>query len=74
MKKELEEFIATENQRFYDDRDELLLQKVRDNEIDVEAIIKDTEKLYKEELIQFADRIGPSDEEIFAQSFHRYLH
>ncbi|XP_055849191.1 protein C12orf4 homolog [Episyrphus balteatus] len=71
IKKELEEFLTKENQNFYDERDELLLQKVCNNEIDIEAIVKDTEKLYKEELIQFADRIGPSDEEIFAQSFHR---
>lgn len=35
-------------------------------------IIKEVERSYKDELIQFADRVGPTDEDIFAQSFHRF--
>lgn len=47
---------------------------MRNNDIYVEDIIRETERHYKEELIQFADRVGPTDEDIFAQSFHRLVH
>lgn len=50
------------------------MEKVRNNDIYVEDIIRETERHYKEELIQFADRVGPTDEDIFAQSFHRLVH
>ncbi|KAI8130488.1 hypothetical protein FF38_11855 [Lucilia cuprina] len=74
IKKSLQEFIDFENQKFKDEYAENLLEKVRNNEIDVEEIIRETERHYKDELIQFADRIGPTDDEIFAQSFHRLVH
>uniref|UniRef100_A0A1B0BPS2 Macro domain-containing protein n=1 Tax=Glossina palpalis gambiensis TaxID=67801 RepID=A0A1B0BPS2_9MUSC len=74
IKKSLKAFIETENQKFRDKYAEKLLEKVRRNEIDIEEIIRETERHYKEELIQFADRVGPSDEDIFAQSFHRLVH
>lgn len=72
IKKSLKAFIETENQKFRDEYAEKLLEKFRRNEIDIEDIISQTERHYKEELIQFADRVGPSDEDIFAQSFHRW--
>lgn len=50
------------------------MEKVRNNDIYVKDIIRETERHYKEELIQFADRVGPTDEDIFAQSFHRLVH
>ncbi|XP_075148215.1 FERRY endosomal RAB5 effector complex subunit 3 [Haematobia irritans] len=74
IKHALHEFIKFENQKFSDECAEELLNKVRNNEIDVEEIIRETERHYKEELIQFADRVGPTDEDIFAQSFHRLVH
>ncbi|XP_058979439.1 protein C12orf4 homolog [Musca domestica] len=74
IKRGLKEFIDVENQKFRDEYADELLEKVRNNDIDVEEIIRDTERHYKEELIQFADRIGPTDEDIFAQSFHRLVH
>ncbi|XP_073816455.1 FERRY endosomal RAB5 effector complex subunit 3 [Musca autumnalis] len=74
IKVALKKFIDVENQKFRDEYAEELLERVRNNDIDVEEIIRDTERHYKEELIQFADRIGPTDEDIFAQSFHRLVH
>ncbi|XP_065365527.1 protein C12orf4 homolog [Calliphora vicina] len=74
IKTALQVFIDLENQKFKDEFAENLLEKARNNEIDMEEIIRDTERHYKEELIQFADRIGPTDDEIFAQSFHRLVH
>lgn len=70
----MQKLIDFENQKFKDEYAENLLEKVCNHDIDVEEIIRDTERHYKEELIQFADRVGPTDDEIFAQSFHRLVH
>lgn len=74
LKNALEKFIREKNQEYFDDRDENLLKKLELGQIETEELIKNTEKWYKEELLQFADRIGPSDEDIFAQCFHRLVH
>lgn len=70
----LKEFIETENQKYYDACDEELINRAKNEEIDFENVIRDTERWYKEEILEFADRVGPSDEEIFADSFNRLVH
>lgn len=74
LNKELQSFIDLEHQKFLDDYAESLIKQAANEELDLEAIVRNTERLYKEELLQFADRVGPSDEDIFAQSFHRLVH
>ncbi|XP_053945000.1 protein C12orf4 homolog [Anastrepha ludens] len=74
LKLALREFIQVENQKFLDKFAEGLLEQAHNSELDLEAVIRKTERHYKDEIIQFADRIGPSDEDIFAQSFHRLVH
>ncbi|EDV43619.1 uncharacterized protein Dana_GF18583 [Drosophila ananassae] len=74
LENELQTFVDTEQQNFMDDRAETLLNLAAKEEFDMEAIVRNTERLYKDELLQFADRLGPSDEDIFAQSFHRLVH
>lgn len=65
----------TENQKFYDETSDILLGKLLEDEnFDVESVVNNIERRYKEELLQFADRVGPTDEDIFAQSFHRLVH
>lgn len=71
---ELQEFVKKQNQDYYDARDDDLVEQFKQNKIDIEKLIRDKERLYKEEILEYADRIGPTDEEIFAQSFHRYEH
>lgn len=70
----LKQFIDEENQKYYDDADEILINNILNGDSDSEISIKNLEKQFKEEILEFADRIGPSDEEIFAQSFHRLIH
>ncbi|XP_052867551.1 protein C12orf4 homolog [Anopheles cruzii] len=71
----LQQFVERENQAFYDERDELLLEKFRTTgSPEVGTLALDIEKLYREEVLEYADRIGPSDEEIFAQSYHQLVH
>lgn len=73
--KALRSFIMTENQKFYDETSDILLGKLLEDEnFDVESVVNNIERRYKEELLQFADRVGPTDEDIFAQSFHRLVH
>ncbi|KAL7730013.1 hypothetical protein ACLKA6_009307 [Drosophila palustris] len=74
LEKELQSFIDLEHQMFLDDYAEKLITQAANEELDLEAIVRNTERLYKDELLQFADRVGPSDEDIFAQSFHRLVH
>ncbi|XP_034116176.1 protein C12orf4 homolog [Drosophila sulfurigaster albostrigata] len=74
LEKKLQAFIDIEHQKFLDDYAEKLINQAANEELDLEAIVRNTERLYKEELLQFADRVGPSDEDIFAQSFHRLVH
>lgn len=70
----LKSFITDQNQKFYDDRDENLLLQAISGELDTERFVKNLERQYRDEVLEFADRIGPTDEEIFAESFHRLIH
>lgn len=74
VKSALRKFIIDANQIYLDKFAERLFEHAGNNELDLEAVIRKTERQYKDEIIQFADRIGPSDEDIFAQSFHRLVH
>lgn len=69
---QLKEFIKSKNQDYYDARDDDLVEQLKRNKIDIDKLIRDKERQYKEEILEYADRVGPTDEEIFAQSFHRY--
>lgn len=71
MYKHLKVFIEKENQEYFSSRDEDLLNKARNGQIDIDQLIRDVEKHYKEEVVEYAEKIGPTDEDIFAQSFHR---
>lgn len=65
----------SENQKYYDETSDALIDKLlNDENFDVESVVNNIERSYKEELLQFADRVGPTDEDIFAQSFHRLVH
>ncbi|EAT33110.1 AAEL014628-PA [Aedes aegypti] len=74
LKVALRSFIEKENQDFYDERDEALLEKLRTGHVDVDALALELERSYKDEILEYADRVGPSDEEIFAQSYHQLVH
>lgn len=71
--KHLKLFVEKENQEYYSNRDEDLLNKARNGQIDIDSLIRDVEKNYKEEVLEYAEKIGPTDEDIFAQSFHRFF-
>lgn len=73
LEEQLKVFIETENQAYYDNCDEELLEKARNGSIDIESVIRDYERLYKE-IADPSDIVGPNDDDIFAQSFHTLVH
>lgn len=74
LEQHLKRFIDTQNQTYYDDCDEALLENARNGTIDIEALIRNYEKLNKEEIADPSDIVGPNDDDIFAQSFHTLVH
>lgn len=40
----------------------------------MDSAINQLEKMYKDEVIEYAERVGPGDDEIFAHSFHKYVY
>lgn len=67
-------FIKEQNQKFYDGSDDKLIHDHINAKLNTEVILKNLERQYRDDVLEFAERIGPSDEEIFAESFHRLIH
>ncbi|XP_026754059.1 protein C12orf4 homolog [Galleria mellonella] len=74
LNEKLAEFVAVETKNFHNDRDEKLLDQLKNSEINVEGIIKSWEKLFKENVMEFAEQKGTSDEEVFAAAYHKLVH
>lgn len=71
---ELAAAVANQRQTYLCDADENLLNAARMGAIDIDAIVRTTDNRYKDEVLEYATKIGPSDADIFAQSFHRLVH
>lgn len=74
LQRELDAVVSSERQACLCDADENLLNAARLGAIDIDAIVRNTDNRYKDENLEYATKIGPSDAEIFAQSFHRLVH
>ncbi|XP_059062974.1 protein C12orf4 homolog [Achroia grisella] len=74
LNEKLAEFVAEETKNFHNDRDEKLLNQLKTSEINVEGIIKNWEKLFKDNVMEFAEQKGTSDEEVFAAAYHKLVH
>lgn len=66
--------MAEETKNFHDERDEKLLNQLKKSEINVEGIIKNWEKLFKDNVVEFAEQKGTPDEEVFAAAYHKLVH
>ena len=51
-------------QKQFDDSDDSLIQKLKNGELNIEQIAKDLEKLYKDELLEYAEKSCPTNEEV----------
>ncbi|XP_045533252.1 protein C12orf4 homolog [Pieris brassicae] len=74
LNEKLAEFIAEETKNYHNERDEKLLNQLKNGELNIEGIIKGWEKNFKENVLEFAEQKGSSDEEVFATAYHKLVH
>ncbi|KOC61290.1 Uncharacterized protein C12orf4 like protein [Habropoda laboriosa] len=70
----LENTIKTLTLEFYDEKAEKALENAKSGNTDIEELIKNWEKSYKQKTAEYADPIGTTDEELFAAAYHRLVH
>ncbi|CAB0028592.1 unnamed protein product [Trichogramma brassicae] len=59
---------------YQDRKSEKIINAAKQGELDVEDIIKNWEKIYKQKTAEYAEPIGTTDEELFAVAYHRLVH
>lgn len=74
MQTKLKEFVREQKQQMLDEADEILLNAARMGATDIDLLVRNMDNKYKDEVLEFATKIGPTDDEIFAESFHRLVH
>ncbi|KAK7873103.1 hypothetical protein R5R35_006334 [Gryllus longicercus] len=67
-------FVDEETIKYYDDTSEKLIANARSADFEVEDVIKAWERAFKEETLEYAERRGASDEELFATVYHKLVH
>lgn len=60
--------------QFHDEKAEKLIEAAKAGTLDLEDIIKNWEKIYKQKTVEYSDPIGTTDEELFAAAYHRLVH
>lgn len=71
---ELEKFALEHKRRQRCEDDDKILAAVRTGNVDIDSLVNKMDSWHKDEILECTTKIGPSDEEIFAQSFHRLVH
>lgn len=66
--------MSDETKNFHNERDEKLLNQLKNSEINVDSIVKNWEKLFKDNVVEYADQKGTSDEEVFGAAYHKLVH
>ncbi|KPJ02967.1 Uncharacterized protein C12orf4-like [Papilio xuthus] len=74
LNEKLAQFIGDETREFHNSRDAKLLDQLKNSELNVDGIVKQWEKLFKENVVEFAEQKGTSDEEVFAAAYHKLVH
>ncbi|XP_017884262.1 protein C12orf4 homolog [Ceratina calcarata] len=70
----LERTIEMLTLEFYDEKSEKAIENAKSGTLDIEDIIKNWEKIYKQKTTEYADPMGTTDEELFAAAYHRLVH
>ena len=70
----LENTVNSLTLKFHDLKAEKLIDNAIQGELDVEDIIKNWEKIYKQKTVEYAEPLGTTDEELFAVAYHRLVH
>ncbi|XP_031640489.1 protein C12orf4 homolog [Contarinia nasturtii] len=74
VREELEKFILEQKRRQRCEADDKILASFQAGNIDIDSLVSKIDSWHKDEILECTTKIGPSDEEIFAQSFHRLVH
>ncbi|XP_050681832.1 protein C12orf4 homolog [Leptidea sinapis] len=74
LNEKLSHFISEETKTFHNDRDEKLINQLKNGELNLEGIIKNWEKSFKDNVLEYAEQKGSSDEEVFAAAYHKLVH
>lgn len=67
IREQLKSFLKTENREYYDSFQPPVIENLDD-------FIIEKEQLYRNELLAFSGKSTPTDDEIFAQKFHKLVH
>lgn len=74
VRNELSKFVCDQKKQQRCDADDQRLAKLQMSNIDIDQLVNKIDNWHKDEILECTTKIGPSDEEIFAQSFHRLVH
>ncbi|KAI4502370.1 hypothetical protein M0802_002282 [Mischocyttarus mexicanus] len=74
LMKTIERTIKELTLQFYDEKSEKVINATKKGDLNIEDIIKNLEKIYKQKTVEYADPIGTTDEELFATAYHRLVH
>lgn len=74
LSSQLQHFVAEQNQAFFNQRDDKLIDEARNGKVDVDQLIKQLELRFREEIQECADQRLSSEDEQFSQRFHRYAY
>lgn len=70
----LSEFIEHQGISYLDEEAGKAIDKIRHGESDIEDVIKFWEKKFKENTVEFGDKVGADDAELFSAVYHKVVH
>lgn len=74
LNEKLAKFVIDETKNYHHERDEKLINQLKNSQINIDMIVKNWEKQFKDNVLEFADQKGTSDEEVFAMAYHKLVH
>ncbi|XP_030748676.1 protein C12orf4 homolog [Sitophilus oryzae] len=70
----LRAFIDDRTRDYYKELSDDIIKKRKDQEINIDGITKEWEKVMREEIVEFGEKRCASDEELFATAYHKLVH
>lgn len=70
----LDIFVESERQEEHCNDDDRLIAAAQAGTFNIDDLVTACDNKHKDEILEYTMKLGPSDEEIFAQSFHRLVH
>ncbi|KAJ8923721.1 hypothetical protein NQ315_010302 [Exocentrus adspersus] len=74
LTEDLSKFIDERSIEYYNEETTKLIDEAKQNQINIDDVTKEWEKLIKEEMTEYGERRCASDEELFATAYHKMVH